>query len=102
MAFLPLQKCGIAALDILILNFHFMDWSAQITDKSELSQEGLLTYSFITLADGEAVGGTFTVTGSPSEIQQMVSARVTAYAEAYELAGTLPAVGEVFEIITTE
>lgn len=78
-----------------------MEWSAQITDKSELDQNGLLTYSFVALADGEQVNGTFTVTGSPEEIQQMISAKITSYAQTYELAGTLPGVGTILEIITT-
>lgn len=78
-----------------------MEWSAQITEKTEVSEAGTMSYSFTVLADGESVNGVLTVTGSPSEIQQLLEERVRAFAEAYETADSLPDVGEVLPIITT-
>lgn len=77
-----------------------MEWSAQITEKTEVTSDGQMTYSFIALKDGEAVGGVFTVAGAPSEIQQLISTQVTTFAEAYELAQELPSVGETLKIVT--
>jgi hypothetical protein len=79
-----------------------MEWSAQITEKSEVTSDGVMTYSFIALADGEPVNGIFTVTGEPSVIQQLISTKITTFAEAYELAETLPNIDEVLQIITNE
>ena len=77
-----------------------MEWSAQITDKSEVTSDGQMTYTFTALADGTPVGGIFTVTGAPSEIQQLIVNQITAYAEAYEIAEELPSVEEILPIIT--
>lgn len=77
-----------------------MEWSAQITNKSEVTSDGQLTYEFIVLGDGEAKNGTFSVTGVPDSIQQLIENQVTAFAQAYELADELPNVGDVLPIIT--
>lgn len=74
-------------------------WAAQITDKSEVTSAGVMTYSFSILKDGEAVNGTITVEGKPEDIQQMISDKITTFASAYELAADLPDVGEVLNII---
>lgn len=74
-------------------------WAAQITDKSEVTSAGVMTYSFTILKDGEAVNGTITVEGKPEDIQQLIADKITTYAEAYELAVELPGVGEVLNII---
>ena len=77
-----------------------MEWSAKITEKSEVNSDGTMTYSFVALADGEPVNGTFTVTGAPSDIQQLISNQITAFGGAYELAQGLPQVGETIKIVT--
>lgn len=77
-----------------------MEWSAKITEKSEVNSDGMMTYSFVALADGEPVNGTFTVTGAPSDIQQLISNQITAFGGAYELAQDLPGVGDILQIVT--
>lgn len=79
-----------------------MEWSAQITEKTEVTSDGVMSYSFTVLADGQPVNGVLTVTGAPSEIQQLVEDMVRAFAEAYETADSLPDVGDVLPIITNE
>jgi hypothetical protein len=95
-------RFGLRGPRILTLNLIYMEWSAQITEKTAVDLNGVMSYSFTILGDGELKGGVITVTGNPDAVQQLIAERVTTFAQAYELADTLPAVGEVLEIITTE
>lgn len=79
-----------------------MEWSAQITEKSEVTSDGTMTYSFTVLADGQPVNGVLAVSGTPSEIQQLLEDRIRSFAEAYETADSLPDVGEILPIIINE
>ena len=77
-----------------------MEWSAQITEKTEVTEDGTMSYSFTILGDGEARNGIVTVTGTPDTIQQLVSDKVLTFAQAYELAQDLPQVGDILQIVT--
>lgn len=76
-----------------------MNWSARIIDKSEVGSNNLLTYTFVVLAnDQETV--TLSVTDLPQDVQQRIDEAVTSFAQSYEIAQELPAVGAVLAVVT--
>lgn len=78
-----------------------MNWSARITEKSELSAENTMEYKFVIVGDGKDYV-TKSVTGAPDAIQQLISASVTEYGSAWELSQTLPQVGDVLTVVVDE
>lgn len=76
-----------------------MQWKARITGKSSVALDGSMTYSFTIVGGGEDLQTDVQVTGNPTIIQDLISAKVTQYAEAYELGAELPNEGEELTII---
>ncbi len=75
-----------------------MTWSAKILEKSEVSATCELSYTFIVLGDDKELQ-TFSVTADPSTIQQVIEEKVKEFAVAYELADSLPGVGDEIKVI---
>lgn len=77
-----------------------MRWTAVITGKSALDASENITYTINIVGGGEVKAENVEVTGAPSDIQQLIEARVTSFAAAYDLAtNNLPAIGEELVII---
>ncbi len=78
-----------------------MNWSARIDRKSEVDVSGIMTYAIAILCDGKECLNGVEIAGAPETIQQLISDKVTAFAGAYEMADTMPQVGDVLSIIGT-
>lgn len=76
-----------------------MNWSAVIQKKGRVDVSGLMTYTIGISCEGDIVLSGVEVSGQPSQIQAFIADKVKTFAEAYELAGALPAEGEEIVII---
>lgn len=79
-----------------------MKWSARIDKRSEVDISGMMTYTVAILGDDEAKISGVEISGTPDAIQQIISEKVTAFAQSFELADTMPNVGDVLTIIGSE
>lgn len=79
-----------------------MNWSARIDRKSDVDVSGIMTYTIAILCDGAECLGGVELSGTPETVQQLIADKVTAFAGAYELADTMPQVGDVLSIIGTD
>lgn len=75
-----------------------MNWSAKILEKSEVDAENKMTYKFVVIGD-DVERITLSETNTPADIQQSVAERVRAFGGAWELAASLPVVGETIEVV---
>ena len=78
-----------------------MNWSARIDKKSDVDISGIMTYSVAMLCNGSECLSGVEISGPPESIQQLISDKVVAFAGAYEMADTMPQVGDVLSIIGT-
>lgn len=75
-----------------------MNWSVQILEKSSVDENAEITVKYAVLKDGFEVIQ-FTSKASTETIQQVISAKVTAYGASVELADSMLSVGEVLQIV---
>jgi hypothetical protein len=74
------------------------NWKAIITGKESVDSNGEMKVSYSIVRDEETVLENVSDSGSPDQIQQIIEARVQAFAPQWELAQELQ-VGQELEII---
>lgn len=71
-----------------------MQWSATITGRSEIQANETVEISFDISGGGSVLAKNIQITGVPSDIEALISARVTSFAQQYEVLQAIPGIGE--------